>query len=47
MQTVVDILSNLFGILFDTQILGMPILVWAIIPVVLGLVISFLKGKKD
>lgn len=47
METVVDILSNLFGILLDTQILGMPILVWAIIPVVLGLVISFLKGKKD
>ena len=47
METVVDILSNLFDILFDTQILGMPILVWAIIPVVLGLVISFLKGKKD
>lgn len=47
MQTVVDILSNFFGILLDTQILGMPLLVWAIIPVVLGLVISFLKGKKD
>lgn len=47
METVVDILSNFFGILLDTQILGMPLLVWAIIPVVLGLVISFLKGKKD
>lgn len=47
METVVDILSNFFGILLDTQILGMPLLVWTIIPVVLGLVISFLKGKKD
>lgn len=47
METVVDILSNFFSILLDTQILGMPLLVWAIIPVVLGLVISFLKGKKD
>lgn len=47
MEIVVDILNNLFGILFDIQILGMPILVWAIMPVVLGLIISFLKGKKD
>ena len=47
MDTIVDALSSFFGILVDTNVLGMPILVWAIIPVVLSLVISFLKGKKQ
>lgn len=47
MEYIVDALSSFFGILLDTNILGMPILVWAIIPVVLSLIISFLKGKKE
>ena len=47
MEFIVSAINNLFRILIDCDILGMPLLVWFIIPVLLGLIISFLKGKKD
>ena len=47
MDFIVSVLSNSFKILIDAEILGMPLLVWAIIPVVLGLIISFVRGKKE
>lgn len=47
MEFVVSAINNLFMILINCDILGMPLLVWFIIPVVLSLIISFLKGKKD
>ena len=47
MEFIVTALNNIFKILIDCDILGMPLLVWFIIPVILSLIISFLKGKKD
>lgn len=47
MDFIVSAINNLFKILIDCDILGMPLLVWFIIPVVLSLIISFLKGKKE
>lgn len=47
MDFIVSAVSNSFKILIDTEILGMPLLVWFIIPVVLGLIISFIRGKKE
>ena len=47
MQTVIEVLTSLFSILTSTQLLGMPLIVWLLIPLLLGLIINFLKGKKD
>ena len=47
MEFIIDTFKSLFNILLSTDILGMPLLVWGIIPTVLGLLISFLKGKKE
>lgn len=47
MDFIVSALNNFFKILIDCDILGMPFLVWIIIPVVLSLIISFMKGKKE
>lgn len=47
MEFIVSAINNLFKILIDCDILGMPLLVWFLIPVVLSLIISFLKGKKE
>ena len=47
MQTVIDVLISLFSILISTQLFGMPLIVWLLIPLLLGLIINFLKGKKD
>lgn len=47
MDTVVNSAVSFFSILTDKSVFGMPLLVWLIIPLVLGLVVNFLKGKKD
>ena len=47
MESAANLIVSFFGILTDNEVLGMPLIVWLIIPLVLGLVINFLKGKKD
>lgn len=47
MDFIVSALNNFFKILIDCDILGMPLLVWVIIPVVLSIIISFVRGKKE
>lgn len=47
MESAANMIASFFGILTDNEVLGMPLLVWLIIPLVLGLVVNFLKGKKD
>lgn len=47
MDFLTDLIVSLFNFLNTTQLLGIPLLVWFIIPLVLGFVITFLKGKKE
>ncbi len=47
METIVSIFTSLFSILTDNKIVGVPILVWFIIALVLGLIIQYIKGKKE
>ena len=47
MEFIVSAINNLFKILIDCDILGMPFFVLFLILVVLSLIISFLKGKKE
>lgn len=46
MDFIATLISSLFNFLLEQQLFNIPLLVWFIIPVVLGFVISFLKGKK-
>lgn len=47
MDTVVNSIVSFFSILTDKSVFGMPLIVWFLIPLILGLVVNFLKGKKD
>lgn len=47
MEYLANLLISLINILTETHILGMPLLVWLLIPLLLGLLIQFLKGKKE
>ena len=39
-----SLITSLINILTDTEFLGMPLFVWVLIPLLLTVVISFLKG---
>lgn len=43
MESAVDIIVSLFSLLTSTTIFGISLLGWALIPVVVGLVFSFIK----
>ena len=47
MSELVNIFVSLFGILNDIKILNISLLVWALIPILIGLIIQFIKGKKE
>ena len=47
MESVVNMIVSFFEILTGKSIYGMPLIVWLLIPLILGLVVNFLKGKKD
>lgn len=47
MESVVDIIISLFNILFEFKILNISIVIWAVIPVVIGIIVSFIKGDKN
>lgn len=47
METVINIFTALFSILTENKIVGIPIIVWFIIALVLGLIIQYIKGKKE
>lgn len=47
MQELIDIVVSIFGIFNDIKILNISLLVWAIIPILIGLIVTFIKGKKE
>lgn len=46
METVVNIFVSLFGLLTSNSILGMPVLVWLILPAIIVLILKFIKGQR-
>lgn len=42
-----EYIISLINILTDTEIAGMPLLVWALIPCIIGAVVNFVKGSKE
>lgn len=47
MEFLANLLVSLVNLLTTTKVLDMPLLVWLLIPLLLGLLIQFLKGKKE
>lgn len=46
METIVNTFVSIFGLLTSSSILGMPILVWLLLPAVIGLIVKFIQGRK-
>ena len=46
MEAIVNVFVTLFGLLTSSTVLGMPVLVWLLLPAVIGLVLKFIQGKK-
>lgn len=47
MQELIDIIVSIFNIFNNVKILNISLLVWAIIPILITLIITFIKGKKE
>lgn len=47
MNTFVTALQGAFDILTGNSIAGMPLFMWLLLPLVFGLIINFIKGKKE
>lgn len=47
MEYLGDLLVQLIGLITDTKLLNVPLIVWLLIPLLLGVLIQFLKGKKE
>lgn len=46
MEYLGNLLVTLISLITDTKLLNVPLIVWLIIPLLLGLLVQFLKGKK-
>lgn len=47
MEYLGNLLVALISLITDTKLLNIPLIVWLIIPLLLGLLVQFLKGKKE
>lgn len=46
-ESTVDIIVQMWNVLYNFKILNVSIVIWASIPLIVGLIMSFVKGKKD
>lgn len=46
MNVIVNIFTTIFGFLTDNSIFDIPLLVWFILPAVIGIVIKFIQGRN-
>lgn len=47
MEYLGNLLVTLISLITDTKLLNVPLIVWLIIPLLLSLLVQFLKGKKE
>lgn len=47
MEYLGNLLVTLISLITDTKLLNIPLIVWLIIPLLLSLLVQFLKGKKE
>lgn len=46
MDIIVNIFTSIFGFLTDFSLLDIPLLVWLILPAVIGIIVKFIQGRK-
>lgn len=45
-DNVVDCIISIVNFFLDIKILNLPFLIWAIIPIVIGIILNFFMGEK-
>lgn len=46
LNDLINIFISLFNLLLDTVFFGIPLLIWFMLPFVIGLIFNFIGGKK-
>lgn len=46
MESLVNAFISIFSLLTDNTFLNIPIIVWFILPAVIGIIIKFIEGKR-
>lgn len=46
MEAIIEAIITAFRMLVDTKLFEIPLLVWFLLPVVIGIVLKFINGKK-
>lgn len=42
-----DLIISFINILTDNEVYGLPLIVWAVIPCVIGAIVLFVKGSNE
>lgn len=46
MDAIIEMVITAFNLLIDAKIFEIPVLVWLLIPPVIGVALKFINGKK-
>ena len=46
MDTLINLFVTVFQFLTQSQLLGLPIIVWLVLPAVFAVIIDFIRGRK-
>lgn len=46
MDAIIEAIITAFRILVDTKLFEIPLLVWFLLPIVIGVALKFINGKK-
>lgn len=45
-DNVIDCVISIVNFFLDIKILGLPVLIWSIIPIIVGIILNFFVGEK-
>lgn len=46
MESIVNMFVTVFGLLFENKVFNIPVLIWLMLPAVVGICIKFIEGRK-
>lgn len=46
MEVFIDLFITIFDLITENSFLGIPVLVWFILPAVIGVIVKFIQGKR-
>lgn len=47
MESIINVIVTLFNATMSVKVFNIPLLVWFAIPTIMGIIFSFIGGKKE